>query len=95
VPQLVKSLTGLELGGVVPKAHATLQRQIDARVAAGTLRPIAAEQFFVNLVSLCVFPFAARPLICAALQLDARGFQRLVEQRKTALPQFFLDALRP
>src|SRR6059058_2945750 len=29
VPQLVKALTGLELGGVVPKARATLQRQID------------------------------------------------------------------
>lgn len=95
VPQLVKSLTGLELGGVVPEVRATLQRQLDAGAAAGTLRSMAAEQFFVNLVSLCVFPFAARPLICAALQLDATGFQRLTEQRKTALPQFFLDALRP
>jgi AcrR family transcriptional regulator len=95
VPQLVKSLTGLELGGVVPKVRATLQRQIDARVKARTLRPIAAEQFVVNLVSLCIFPFAARPLLCAALQLDAAGFRRLIEERKTALPQFFLDALRP
>ena len=95
VPQLVKSLTGLELGGVVPKVRATLQKQIDARVAAGTLRPIAAEQFVVNLISLCIFPFAARPLLCAALQLDAAGFRRLVEERKTALPAFFLDALRP
>lgn len=95
VPQLLKSLTGLELGGVVPRVRTTLQRQIDARVAAGTLRPVAAEQFVVNLISLCIFPFAARPLLCAALQLDAGGFARLIEERKTALPQFFLDALRP
>ena len=95
VPQLVKSLTGLELGGVVPRVRATLQKQIDARVKAGTLRPIAAEQFVVNLISLCIVPFAARPLLCAALQLDAAGFRRLIEERKTALPAFFLDALRP
>src|SRR5205085_2155052 len=66
VRQLVKTLTGLEIDGVVPKVRATLQRQIDARVKAGTLRPIAAEQFVVNLISLCIFPFAARPLPCAA-----------------------------
>jgi TetR/AcrR family transcriptional regulator len=95
VPQLVKSLTGLEIAGVVPKVRATLQKQIDARVKARTLRPIAAEQFVVNLISLCIFPFAARPLLCAALQLDAKGFQKLIEDRKTALPRFFLDALRP
>lgn len=95
VPQLIKALAGVELGGVVPPARATLQRQIDARAAAGTLRPIAAEQFIVNLLSLCVFPFAARPLLCAALQLDAAGFDRFIDERKAALPRFFLDALRP
>jgi len=95
VPQLVKSLTGLEIAGVVPKVRAVLQKQIDTRMKARTLRPIAAEQFVVNLISLCIFPFAARPLLCAALQLDAKGFQKLIEDRKTALPRFFLDALRP
>jgi AcrR family transcriptional regulator len=95
VPQLVKELTGLELGRETPKVRATLQRQIDERAAAGTLRHIAAEQFFVNLVSLCIFPFAARPLLCAALELDAEGFARFIDERRAALPRFFLDALRP
>ena len=74
---------------------AMLQRQIDARVRAGTIRPIDADQFFTNLVSLCVFPFAAKPLLSAVLRLDERGFQDYIERRKTALPQFYLDALRP
>ena len=74
---------------------AMLQRQIDARVRAGTIRPIDADQFFTNLVSLCVFPFAAKPLLSAVLRLDEGGFQDYIERRKTALPQFYLDALRP
>jgi AcrR family transcriptional regulator len=74
---------------------AMLQRQIDARVRGGTIRPIDADQFFTNLISLCVFPFAAKPLLSAVLRLDEAGFRDYIERRKTALPQFYLDALRP
>jgi len=72
-----------------------LQRQIDARVRARTMREIAADQFFTNLVSLCVFPFAAKPLLCAVLQIDDAGFREYIERRKVALPRFYLDAMRP
>ena len=95
VRQFVKTMTGLEVDGVIPRVREKLDRQLKARARAGTLRPISAEQFVVNLLSLCVFPFAARPMLAAALQIDDRGFQRFVEQRKTELPAFFLNALRP
>jgi AcrR family transcriptional regulator len=72
-----------------------LQARIDARVRAGTMRAIPARQFFVNLVSLCVFPFAARPLLCAILDLDAHGFAEFIRQRRTQLPEFFLRAMQP
>jgi AcrR family transcriptional regulator len=72
-----------------------LQTRIDARVRAGTLRRIAAPQFFVNLVSLCVFPFAARPLLAALFDLDEKAFAAFIAERKAQLPQFFLGALRP
>ena len=74
---------------------AKLAAQIQARVAAGTMKPIHPRQFLANLVSLCVFPFAARPMLCAALRLDDRGFNEFIEERKVALPDFFLGALRP
>jgi AcrR family transcriptional regulator len=95
VRQFVKTMTGLEVDGVIPRVREKLDRQLKARARAGTLRPISAEQFVVNLLSLCVFPFAARPMLAAALQIDDRGFQRFIEQRKTELPAFFLNALRP
>ena len=72
-----------------------LRRQIGERVKAGEIRPIAPEQFMVNLLSLCVFPFAARPFLGVALGLDDDGFAGFIEQRKRDLPAFFLNALRP
>ena len=74
---------------------AKLGRQIDERVRAGTLAPIAPEQFLINLVSLCVFPFAARPILQALLGLDQKGFERFVEERRRVLPAFFARGLRP
>jgi TetR/AcrR family transcriptional regulator len=89
--ELISRATGASPSGII----GLLQRQIDARVRAGSMRAIEADQFFTNLVSLCVFPFAAKPLLCAVLQMDDRGFADYIERRRTALPQFYLDALRP
>lgn len=72
-----------------------LQRQIDERVAAGTMRPIAARQLVANVVSLSVFPFAARPLVKTMLGLDEAGFAAFIETRKRELPAFVLGGLRP
>jgi len=72
-----------------------LGAQIAARVREGTMRPIAPEQLAINLISLCIFPFAARPFIQAAFGLDEPAFGRFIEQRKRELPTFFLNALRP
>lgn len=78
-----------------PDFIAALARQLRSESRRGAIRPIRVEQFIVNLVSLCIFPFAARPLIGTMLQLDERGFARFVEERKRTLPTFFLNALRP
>jgi AcrR family transcriptional regulator len=93
--QFVETIRQIRDGAHADTLLAVLQAQIDARVNAGTMRAISAQQFITNLASLCIFPFAARPMLCAVLGLDAKGFRDFIEERKVALPQFFLNALRP
>lgn len=79
---------------VARHVFATLGQQIEEAVAAGRMKQIAPQQFMVNLISLCVFPFAARPM----LQLVTGGpepFDAMIEERKRTLADFFLGALRP
>lgn len=95
VQQFVKAVSGVEIDGVVPRVKDILDRQLKARARAGTMRPIPVDQFVVNLLSLCLFPFAARPMLTLALRLGEGGFERFIEQRKRELPVFFLNALRP
>jgi AcrR family transcriptional regulator len=93
--QLIAAATGLGPRDLRRRIFETLRRQIDARVKAGAMRAIAPESFVVNLVALCIFPFAARPMIQVMLGLDDRRFMQFIARRRQELPRFFLGALRP
>lgn len=95
VEQLLASVAGRNPGDVMPPAFGRLAQQIDEGVRAGTLRPIRPEQFAANLISLCIFPFAARPMLRIVFGMDDQAFAQFIERRKTELPQFFRNALRP
>ena len=93
--QLIEAL-GRRPGSDSPQAFLdSLQRRIDERIAAGTIRPISAQQFLTNLVSLCIFPFAGKPLLCAVMGMDDGAFADFIDERRRVLPEFFLNALRP
>src|SRR5579864_3032603 len=94
VPQLTAAI-GVAPSDVGAAVFGALRRQIDARVRAGLMHPIAPEQFVVNLLAVCVFPFAARPMLMALLHLDQGGWRHFIDRRRKDLAPFFLRALRP
>ena len=93
--QLVAAVTGMVPAEIGMRVSAVLGRQIDERVRAGRMHQIAPDQFIVNLLSMCVFPFAARPMLMALLGFDQAGFDRFIDRRRKELAPFFLRALRP
>ncbi|HEY2378653.1 MAG TPA: helix-turn-helix domain-containing protein [Gemmatimonadaceae bacterium] len=93
--QLIAALTGIAIEDLAPRVLEVVARQIRERAQEGQMRPIAPDQFILNLLSLCVFPFAARPMIQAVLQLNDAAFAELIARRKRDLPVFFLQGLRP
>ena len=95
VPHMLATATGADPAAMLGAAFSRLGHQIEERVRAGTMRPISPQQFAANLISLCVFPFAARPMLSMAFSLDDAGFARFIEERKRELPQFFKQAIRP
>lgn len=95
VRQLFSTVTGMTPSEIGARVFKVLGAQINARVRAGRMHPIAPEQLAVNLLALCVFPFAARPMVMALLGLDQAGFTQFIERRRKELAPFFLRALRP
>src|SRR5215475_432272 len=98
-PERTTQLLSLAGGGnpsqIMSPILERLQRQIDDAVKAGTMRPITPQQFAVNIISLCIFPFAARPMISTVFSMNDADFARFIEERKTELPKYIHAALKP
>jgi len=93
--QLFRAMTGLDRNEFAPRVLARLRAQITAQVRAGTMRPTRAEDLVITLASLCLFPFAARPMLTAILGMDDDEFARLIKRRRADLPDFILRGFRP
>ena len=92
--ELLTSITDLAPQEVGKTVFGALERQIGEAVESGDMRPVSPQQFLVNLVSLCVFPFAARPLLVLVTGGEDR-FEAMIEDRRETLADFFLGGLRP
>ena len=93
--QLLGNVAGGNVSDVVRPAFEKLDQQLTAEARAGRMRRINAQQFFVNIISLCVFPFAARPMLRAALGFDDEAFAKFIEQRRKDLPIYIRGAIQP
>jgi len=95
VRQLVSAMTGLMPEEVRQKVFVGLRRQLETGAQEGRLRTMTPDQFIVNLFSLCIFPFAARPMLMVLLGFDQQGFERFISHRREQLASFILAAMRP
>lgn len=95
IPQLLGQVTGRDISAIARPAFDKLEKQLAAEARAGRMRRINVAQFFVNLLSLCVFPFAARPMLRAALGFDDDDFAKFIEQRRKELPIYIKAAIAP
>ena len=95
ITQLLGDIAGGNISDAVRPSFEKLEQQLAAEARAARMRRITAAQFFVNLISLCVFPFAARPMLRAALGFDDEGFAKFIEQRRKDLPIYIRGAIQP
>ncbi len=98
-PERTTQLVGTALGSdpsiALKPVLARLDSQLSAERKAGRMKRITAQQFFVNLISLCIFPFAARPMLFATLGFDEPQFAAFIAQRRKELPGLILGMLAP
>jgi TetR/AcrR family transcriptional regulator len=78
----------------VQKVMDGFQKQINSEIKKGTIKKITADQLFINIQSLCIFPFIARPMIKGLLQFDDKTYLAMIEKRKTEVAQFIISAIK-
>ena len=69
--------------------------QVQLEGQAGRIREVNPFHFFLNLISMCVFPFLARPMLQNLVKIDDETFDNLMQMRKKEIVDFALRALQP
>lgn len=70
------------------------EEQVNAEIQLGTIRPVNARQLLLNTMSLCIYPFVAKPIIKTMLQLDEGNFLQMMEQRKKEVFDFIMNGIK-
>ena len=69
-------------------------KDVHASVLNGEIKPIDPVQLILNLISLSVFPFIAKPLLMKLFGMEKNQFEELLEERKTQVTKFVINALK-
>ena len=68
--------------------------QIEKEVKKGNIKPISPLHLLLNILSMCVFPFMAKPMFMRTIGLDELQFRMMMEQRKKEIPQFIINSIK-
>jgi TetR/AcrR family transcriptional regulator len=68
--------------------------QIETEVKKGTIRKVSPLHLLINLISMSIFPFVAKPMIQFAMGLDELQFKNVMMQRKKEIPKFIIDSIK-
>jgi len=72
-----------------------LMIQISKEIEEGKIREINPVHLILNVMSMCIFPFIARPLFQKVIGIDDQSFMMLMHARKKEVIDFVRNALKP
>ncbi len=81
--------------GVNPRMFIeAFEKQVVKEVNEGVIKPIDGKQLLINIMSLCIYPFVARPIIQTMMSVDETNFYHMAEQRKKEVSEFIINAIK-
>ncbi len=68
-----------------------LQNEIDK----GNVINIDYQQLFVNIISLCIFPFVGKPILkIIGFENSEKEYDEFIENRKREVPKFIINSIK-
>lgn len=70
-----------------------LESDILASVNKGEIRPTDPRLLIINMISLCVFPFIAKPVMSSFMNMESDEYDNLLDMRKKEVAEFVIKSL--
>jgi len=79
-----------------PQDHwfSTFCKDVRYKVEVGAINDICPKQLYINIISLCVFPYVGGKLMQNATNHSEVEFQQLLNKRKRIVSKFVINALQ-
>jgi AcrR family transcriptional regulator len=71
-----------------------VEEHVQKLVKNGEIKPIKGYELMVNMVSLCIFPFLARPMVQWVTKTNDEQFMKMMQERKKSAVQFVIDSIK-
>jgi len=76
------------------QVFAKLAIRISEEEKKGTISPMPIPDFFLNLISLSIFPFLSVPLVTQVLNLSEEDYRKMVFQHREYVADFIINAIK-
>jgi AcrR family transcriptional regulator len=102
IPQFILHELHRNPGRIIELIHSTgmnpeiVMNIIRIEIKKGNITDIDPYQLMVNMLAMCIFPFAARPMIQGFIfKNDSKTFEEFIEKRKAEVADFIIKAITP
>jgi len=68
--------------------------QVEKEVKKGTIKRISPMHLLMNLLSMTIFPFVAKPMMIRNMQMNEPQFRQAMEERRKEIPKFIIDSIK-
>jgi TetR/AcrR family transcriptional regulator len=69
-------------------------KMVETAIQKREIKKVHPLQLLMNIISLCIFPFAAKPLFQQITGISKKKFEVLIEERKKIVPQIIIQSIK-
>lgn len=69
------------------------RKMVEQEVKKGSIRSLKFDELLINIMSLCIYPFVARPILQFVLDKDDLDYKDMIEARKHTVADLIINDL--
>ncbi len=93
-PELFNTLMA-EVEGISVRALSTFQKELEEEIFMKHIRPISIQQLMLNIVSMCSFATAIKPVFARLWGMNEEKIEMLLEERREEVVKAIILSIRP
>ncbi|MDX1641830.1 MAG: TetR/AcrR family transcriptional regulator [Balneolaceae bacterium] len=76
------------------KIPSKFAEQLGEGIESGKIMPVKPTHFLINIVSLCIMPVIARPLVQTLFSMDDDEFNQFLKERTELIPKIIFNGVQ-